>query len=147
MVGWLRTIIPDFKDFLSKGEWFVVLGDLECISRFVDVFYPDGLETGEFIVANVIMDCGDERGRYKSIVPVFMARKKESLRETLGKDFDGLMSVEFEKDENGGCKPYILKAGRFTRWLVTSLIIEKLKRECRQSAGVQTNILLDLGSK
>lgn len=139
----MRVIIPDFKDFLAKGDWFLVTGDLECISYFVANFYPDGLTKGDFKIVNVIMDCGDEKKRYKSIIPVFIAKKKEELRETLGKDLDRLIEITFEKDKDGKCKPLILAPGRFTRRLVLSGIIEKLRKECRQQPGIPSSALIE----
>jgi hypothetical protein len=138
----VRVIISDFKDFLAKG-WFFVIGDLDCISQFAAVFYPDGFEKGDFKIINVIIKCGDEKGQYKSVVPVFIAKRKEELREVIGKDLDRLMAITFEKDEKGECMPRITAPGWFTRKLALYVITERLRKQCKQQPGIPSVDLIE----
>jgi len=138
----MRVIISDVKDFIAKG-WFFVIGDLDCITQFAAVFYPDGFEKGDFKIINVIIKCGDEKGQYKSIVPVFIAKRKEELREIVGKDLDRLMAITFEKNEKSECMPRIMAPGWFTRKLALYIITERLRKQCIQQPGIPSTDLIE----
>ena len=119
----------DLRKYLLDG-WILVTGNFDCIEKFKKEYYPDAHTKKDLIFCLLVINYG--RG-IKATIPIYLAKKKEELKELLGEELDYVVRINF-KYENNRCIANLDTAGRFTRRLVIYKVMNDLKKEYRHLA-------------
>jgi hypothetical protein len=121
--------VLDLRKYLLSG-WILVTGNLDCMEKFEKEYYSDAGAKEDIICTLLIIDYG--RG-VRAVVPAYLAKKREELREFLGEELDRVLRINF-KYENDRCIADLETAGRLTRRLVIYKILGDLRKEYRHLA-------------